>query len=99
MKKLVVFIQELCIISRLNSKAQTLTYIECRIDAPAGTNGIKDNMIISGDIPKNNGYIPAVIGHSTTNDCADHIFCDGSTWIIKTNVAQKITIRFYKCIK
>lgn len=83
----------------LNSKAQTLTYIECRIDAPAGTNGIKDNMIISGDIPKNNGYIPAVIGHSTTNDCADHIFCDGSTWIIKTNVAQKITIRFYKCIK
>lgn len=86
-------------ISVLNSKAQTLTYIECRIDAPAGTNGIKDNMIISGDIPKNKGYIPVVIGHSSTNDCADHIFYDDSTWIIKTNVTQRIAIRFYKCIK
>lgn len=86
-------------LNELNSKAQTLTYIECRIDAPAGTNGIKDNMIISGDIPKNKGYIPVVIGHSSTNDCADHIFYDDSTWIIKTNVTQRIAIRFYKCIK
>lgn len=87
-------------LNELNSKAQTLTYIECRIDAPAGANIIKDNMIISGGIPKNNGYIPVVIGHSSTNDCADHIFCDdGSTWIIKTNVSQRIAIRFYKCTK
>lgn len=56
-------------------------------------------MIISGDIPKNKGYIPVVIGHSSTNDCADHIFYDDSTWIIKTNVTQRIAIRFYKCIK
>ena len=56
-------------------------------------------MIVSGDIPKNNKYIPVVIGHSSTNDCTDYIFCDGSSWIIKTNVAQYITIRFYKCIK
>ena len=83
----------------LNSKAQTLTYVECRINAPVGTNGIKGDMIASGDIPKNNGYIPIVIGHSRTNDCTDYIFCDGSTWIIKTNVAQYISIRFYKCIK
>ena len=84
---------------RLNSKAQTLTYIECRINAPAGTNGIKGDMIISGDVPKNNGYIPVIVGHSGTNDCADHIFCDGSIWVIKTNVAQTIFVRFYKCIK
>lgn len=82
-----------------NSKAQTLTYIECRIKAPVGTNGIKDDIIISGDVPKNNGYIPVVIGHSNTNDCTDYIFCDGSAWVIKTNVAQNIFIRFYKCIK
>lgn len=56
-------------------------------------------MIISGDIPKNNGYIPVIVGHSRTNDCADHIFCDGSIWVIKTNVAQTIFARFYKCIK
>lgn len=84
---------------KLNSKAQTLTYIECRIKAPVGTNGIKDDMIVSGDIPKNNGYIPVVIGHSSTNDCNDNIFCDGSLWVIKTNVAQYISIRFYKCTK
>lgn len=87
------------LIGLLNSKARTLTYIECRINAPVGTNGIKGDMIISGDIPKNNGYIPVVIGHSNTNDCTDHIFCDGSTWVVKTNVAQNILIRFYKCIK
>lgn len=40
-------------INELNSKAQTLTYIECRIKAPVGTNEIKDDMIVSGDIPKN----------------------------------------------
>lgn len=84
---------------KLNSKAQTLTYIECRIDAPAGTNRIKDDMIVSGNIPKNNGYIPVIVGHSTTNNCDDYIFCDGSVWVIKTNVAQNIAIRFYKCIK
>ena len=82
-----------------NSKAQTLTYIECRIYAPAGTNRIKDDMIVSGNIPKNNGYIPVIVGHGTTNNCDDYIFCDGSVWVIKTNVAQNIAIRFYKCIK
>lgn len=56
-------------------------------------------MIISGNIPTNNKYIPVVIGHSNTNDCTDHIFCDGSVWVIKTNVPQNISIRFYKCIK
>lgn len=83
----------------LNSKAQTLTYIECRIKASVGTNGIKDDMIVSGDIPKNKGYIPVVIGHSSTNDCTDYIFYDYSSWVIKTNVAQYISIRFYKCTK
>ena len=56
-------------------------------------------MIVSGNIPKNNGYIPVIVGHSTTNNCDDYIFCDGSVWVIKTNVAQNIAIRFYKCIK
>ena len=83
----------------LNSKAQTLTYIECTINPPVGTNGIKGDMIIRGDIPKDNRYIPVIVGHSHTNDCTDHIFCDGSVWVIKTNVAQNIFIRFYKCTK
>lgn len=82
-----------------NSKAQTLTYIECTINPPVGTNGIKGDMIIRGDIPKDNRYIPVIVGHSRTNDCTDHIFCDGSVWVIKTNVAQNIFIRFYKCTK
>ena len=56
-------------------------------------------MIIRGDIPKDNRYIPVIVGHSHTNDCTDHIFCDGSVWVIKTNVAQNIFIRFYKCTK
>lgn len=85
-------------LNELNSKAQTLAYTECRINAPVGTNRIKD-VIISGDIPKNKGYIPVVLGHSLTNDCSDYIFCDESVWMIKTNVAQIIYIRFYKCIK
>lgn len=99
MKKLVVFIQELCIISRLNSKAQTLTYIECRINASVGTNVIKSDTIIDGHIPENREYIPVVIGHSNSNNCFDYIFYDGGRWLIRTNIAQRLNIRFYKCIK
>ena len=83
----------------LNSKAQTLTYIECRINASVGTNVIKSDTIIDGHIPENRGYIPVVIGHSNSNDCFDYIFYDGGRWLIRTNIAQRLNIRFYKCIK
>ena len=86
-------------LKRLNSKAQTLTYIECRINASVGTNVIKSDTIIDGHIPENRGYIPVVIGHSNSNDCFDYIFYDGGRWLIRTNIAQRLNIRFYKCIK
>lgn len=61
---------------------------------------MKGDTIISGNVPENRGYIPVVVGHASTNDCIDHIFFDyGSSWLIRTNVAQIMTIRFYKCIK
>ena len=56
-------------------------------------------MIIDGHIPENRGYIPVVIGHSDSNDCFDYIFYDGGRWLIRTNKAQRLNIRFYKCIK
>ena len=83
----------------LNSKAQTLTYIECRINASVGTNVIKSDTIIDGHIPENREYIPVVIGHSNSNNCFDYIFYDGGRWLIRTNIAQRLNIRFYKCIK
>lgn len=86
-------------LNELNSKAQTLTYIECRINASVGTNVIKSDTIIDGHIPENRGYIPVVIGHSNSNDCFDYIFYDGGRWLIRTNIAQRLNIRFYKCIK
>lgn len=86
-------------ISVLNSKAQTLTYIECRINASVGTNVIKSDTIIDGHIPENRGYIPVVIGHSNSNDCFDYIFYDGGRWLVRTDIAQRLNIRFYKCIK
>lgn len=86
-------------LNELNSKAQTLTYIDCKIKISVGVNVIKSDMIVSGHIPENTGYIPVVIGHASSNDCFDHIFYDGGRLIIKTDMAQIISIRFYKGMK
>lgn len=54
----------------LNSKAQTLTYTECRIRTGAGMNNIKEK-IINGSVPDGNAYIPVVIAHSSNNSVTE----------------------------
>lgn len=81
-----------------NSKAQNLTFVECSINAKAGLTIIKDS-IITGSAPDNNGYIPVVIGHSSSNSVTENIFFDVGSWRIFTNYEQSIKIRFYKCTK
>lgn len=82
-----------------NSKAQTLPYIGCTINAKVGTNRITDDTIVSGVVPKNSGYIPVVISQSITVNCINCVFWDSSSWIVKADAAQRISIRFYNCIK
>lgn len=82
----------------LNSNAQTLTFIGCKVHAKAGMTIIKDS-IITGSAPNDIGYIPIVLGHSSNNSVTENIFFDGGSWRIFTNYEQDINIRFYKCTK
>lgn len=85
-------------INELNSKAQTLTFIGCKVHAKAGTTIIKDS-IITGSAPNDIEYIPIVLGHSSNNSVTENIFFDGGAWRIFTNYEQDVNIRFYKCAK
>lgn len=82
----------------LNSNTQTLTFIGCKVHAKVGVTVINES-IINGSVPNNSGYIPTVVGHSSSNSVTDNIFFDGGSWRIFTNYEQDVTIRFYKCIK
>ena len=83
---------------RLNSKAQTLTYIECRLKVKVGVNNIAD-VLVSGELPNGRNYIPIVIGHSENNKVTENIFIDGGQWRIYSSYAQDVSVRFFKCIK
>lgn len=85
-------------LNELNSNTQTLTFAGCKVHVKAGLTIIKDS-IITGSAPDNNGYIPIVIVHSSSNSVTENIFFDGGSWRIYTNCEQDVTIRFYKCIK
>lgn len=86
-------------IFRLNGKSQTLDFIECRIKTVSGFLKITKETIIRGNAPTSSNYIPVVAGHSNSNDVSENVFYDSSSWYIRSNVAQEITIRFYKTAK
>lgn len=83
----------------LNGKSQTLDFIECRIKTVSGFLKITKETIIRGNAPTSSNYIPVVAGHSNSNDVSENVFYDSSSWYIRSNVAQEITIRFYKTAK
>lgn len=86
-------------INALNSESQTLDFIECRIKTVSGFLKITKETIIKGNAPTSSNYIPVVAGHSNSNDVSENVFYDSSSWYIRSNVAQEITIRFYKTAK
>ena len=86
-------------LNALNGKSQTLDFIECRIKTVSGILKITKETIIRGNAPTSSNYIPVVAGHSNSNDVSENVFYDSSSWYIRSNVAQEITIRFYKTAK
>lgn len=86
-------------LNALNGKSQTLDFIECRIKTVSGLLKITKETIIRGNAPTSSNYIPVVTGHSNSNDVSENVFYDSSSWYIRSNVAQEITIRFYKTAK
>lgn len=86
-------------LNALNGKSQTLDFIECRIKTVSGFLKITKETIIRGNAPTSSNYIPVVAGHSNSNDVSENVFYDSSSWYIRSNVAQEITIRFYKTAK
>ena len=86
-------------LNALNGKSQTLDFIECRIKTVSGFLKITKETIIRGNAPTSSNYIPVVEGHSNSNDVSENVFYDSSSWYIRSNVAQEITIRFYKTAK
>ena len=86
-------------INYLYGKSQTLDFIECRIKTVSGILKITKETIIRGNAPTSSNYIPVVAGHSNSNDVSENVFYDSSSWYIRSNVAQEITIRFYKTAK
>ena len=80
-------------------KSQTLDFIECRIKTVSGFLKITKETIIRGNAPTSSNYIPVVAGHSNSNDVSENVFYDSPSWYIRSNVAQEITIRFYKTAK
>lgn len=86
-------------LNALNGKSQTLDFIECRIKTVSGLLKITKETIIRGNAPTSSNYIPVVAGHSNSNDVSENVFYDSSSWYIRSNVAQEITIRFYKTAK
>lgn len=86
-------------LNALNGKSQTLDFIECRIKTVSGFLKITKETIIRGNAPTSSNYIPVVAGHSNSNNVSENVFYDSSSWYIRSNVAQEITIRFYKTAK
>ena len=86
-------------LNALNGKSQTLDFIECRIKTVSGCLKITKETIIRGNAPTSSNYIPVGAGHSNSNDVSENVFYDSSSWYIRSNVAQEITIRFYKTAK
>lgn len=86
-------------INYLYGKSQTLDFIECRIKTVSGFLKITKETIIRGNAPTSSNYIPVVAGHSNSNNVSENVFYDSSSWYIRSNVAQEITIRFYKTAK
>lgn len=86
-------------LNALNGKSQTLDFIECRIKTVSGFLKITKETIIRGNAPTSSNYIPVVAGHSNSNDVSENVFYDSPSWYIRSNVAQEITIRFYKTAK
>lgn len=41
-------------------------------------------------------YIPVVVSHGSTLAVIEHVFFATNTWMIYSNVSQKVQIRFYK---
>lgn len=86
-------------LNALNGKSQTLDFIECRIKTVSEILKITKETIIRGNVPTSSNYIPVVAGHSNSNNVSENVFYDSSSWYIRSNVAQEITIRFYKTAK
>lgn len=72
-------------------------YIEARVSTKANEHvEISASTIVGGAVPPNRNYIPVVVGHSLDNKCNNYIFSDSNRWYIRSDMAQIVTILFYR---
>lgn len=87
-------------INELNSKAQTLTSINCIVKTVANKKVVlSPESIMEGNCPFGCNYIPFVIMYSKVVDENCSVLYDNSKWYVFGSVSQNVRIAFYKCIK
>lgn len=71
-------------------KNSDLGYVDCTVTSQANT-----AVTISG-APSESNYIPVVIEHNQTRQVMENVFRTSGVWVIYSDKAQEVKVRFYK---